>query len=122
MTDNGSVPRRRFATGNYINNVVLGSSFMQKRPGNVRFAHANPGSAVRNIDEIRALLQGTNIDVLCISDSWFKKHYSVKNVSITGYKLLVSCSMLACTLEASCGQGPWQNHQMSPQLTNFSWK
>jgi hypothetical protein len=63
MTNSGSVPRRRFATENYINNVVLGSSFVQKCPGNVRFAHANPGSAVRNIDEMRALLQGTNCSV-----------------------------------------------------------
>jgi exonuclease III len=43
---------------------------------------------VRNIDEMRALLQETNIDVLCISESWFKKHHSDKSVSITGYKLM----------------------------------
>jgi hypothetical protein len=79
MTDSGSVPGDRSATGDYMNNIVLSSSFVQARPG----------SAVRNIDEMRALLQETNIDVLiCISESWFKKHHSDKSVSITGYKLL----------------------------------
>jgi hypothetical protein len=37
---------------------------------------------------LRALFQETNINMLCISESSFKKHHSDKSVSKTGYKLV----------------------------------
>jgi hypothetical protein len=91
MTDNGSVPRRRSATGNYINNVVLGSSFVQTRPGDVRFVHANPGSALRNIDEMTAPFARNEYWCAVPSEiGWLKKHWSDKSGEYNGLQAAAS--------------------------------
>jgi hypothetical protein len=53
--------------------------------------HCNPGSAVKKIDEMRSLftdVHTAHMDVICVSESWFKSHHSYKLVNLPGYRLL----------------------------------
>jgi hypothetical protein len=47
----------------------------------------NPGSTVKNIDELQIFLDNLNMNVVCISESWLKSHHSNKKYGINGFKL-----------------------------------
>jgi len=63
------------------------STYVAARAGDLRFCHLNPGSAKKNIDEIRIFFDGAGMDIICVSESWFKNQHLEKHVGIPGYKL-----------------------------------
>lgn len=70
-----------------VNKIAMKSSYVAARAGDLRFCHLNPGSAKKNIDEIRIFFDGGGMDVICVSESWFKSQHLEKHVGIPGYKL-----------------------------------
>lgn len=71
-----------------LRNVVLRSSYCDKL-NNFNFAHINPGSIVRHIDEIRSIVKDVPLHTLGVSETWFQgdKHND-KAFEIPGYKLI----------------------------------
>ena len=53
----------------------------------VKIASSNVRSLLPKIEEIRHILLNTEIDVLCINESWLDKNISDDNVSILGYRI-----------------------------------
>lgn len=49
--------------------------------------HINVRSLLSKIDALRIDIEGSNIDILCISESWLHKYISDNLVSIDGYQL-----------------------------------
>jgi exonuclease III len=87
MTDNGGVPSGNLDR-NTLGNIVLKSSYCHTTPGELKFCHFNPGSAIRNIGEIRHLFHGVGMHVICVSESWFKDWHTEGHVEITGYQVI----------------------------------
>jgi hypothetical protein len=56
-----------------FNNIVLKSFYNSVDSARLRFCHANPGSAAAHIDDLDILFSGTDMHVICISKTWFKK-------------------------------------------------
>jgi hypothetical protein len=53
IADVGSVFWGNSPNRNFINNVVLKSSYVSSKVTDLRWCHCNPGSDVKNIDEMR---------------------------------------------------------------------
>ena len=51
-----------------------------------KMVHLNIRSLVKKIDQIRLLTEGTNLDVLTISETWLKPHLGTPLVELTGYQ------------------------------------
>jgi hypothetical protein len=87
-TDIGSVSWGSSPNGNFVNNVVLKSSYVSSKVTDLRWCQCNPGNAVRNIDEMMSLFSDVHMDVICVSKSWFESHHSNKLAIFPGYRLL----------------------------------
>jgi hypothetical protein len=87
MADGGQGGRDCSLNRNFINNIVLKSSYKMHGPTELRFAHLNPGSAAAHIDEMNGLFQGVGIDVICVSESWYKGWHTNKRICIPGYRV-----------------------------------
>lgn len=74
-------------TGGPINykNVVLKSSLIA---GNFNFLHINPGSLSNHLDELRGLINGTDLHVIAVSETWFKPKHNDNLLAIHGFNLL----------------------------------
>jgi hypothetical protein len=53
----------------------------------VRFCQLNPGNLARNFDKLQILIDNLAMDVICISETWLKKHHSDKKFRMNGFKL-----------------------------------
>ena len=51
-----------------------------------KLVHCNVRSLVKKIDQIRLLVEGSNIDIFTISETWLKQHLSTLLVRIDGYQ------------------------------------
>jgi hypothetical protein len=70
-----------------IYKIALKSSYVGSKLGDLRFCHLNPGSLVKNIDEFKLFFENLDMDVVCISESWLKKHHSDRAYGINGFNL-----------------------------------
>ena len=53
-----------------------------------KLVHWNVRSLVKKIDQIRALMVGSPIDVLTLSETWLKRHLHSDLVAIEGFDTL----------------------------------
>jgi Reverse transcriptase (RNA-dependent DNA polymerase) len=67
--------------------IALKSSYVGACVGDLRFCHLNPGSVAQNIDEMQIFFADLSMDIICVSESWLKKHHSYKRFGLNGYKL-----------------------------------
>ncbi len=73
---------------NTVGNIVLKASYKRTTPGELKFCHFNPGSAISNISEIRQLFHNVEMHVICISESWYKDWHTAGHVEIPGYQVI----------------------------------
>jgi hypothetical protein len=88
MTDDVGSGRDRSMNVNYMNNIVLKSSYANTALGTLRFCHANPGSAAAHIDDINRLFNGVEMHVIAISETWYKGWHANKRICIPGYRVI----------------------------------
>jgi Reverse transcriptase (RNA-dependent DNA polymerase) len=88
MANSGDGSHSRSLDRALLNNIVLKSSYSGVESTRLRFCHANPGSAAAHIDDLNALFDNTDMHVICISETWFKRWHTSKRIAIKGYKLL----------------------------------
>jgi retron-type reverse transcriptase len=88
MDDGGVVVHGSGLNGTSLRNIVLKSSFAHLRGTKLNFAHINPGSAVPHIGELNATLEGTDLQVVAVSETWFKARHSNKQVSLSGFRVV----------------------------------
>ena len=52
----------------------------------LKIGHWNVHSMMCNIDQFRCLLQGSNIDIITVSESWLQPHLHTHLVEVEGFK------------------------------------
>jgi hypothetical protein len=57
----------------FLNNNVLKSSYNTVDSAGLQFCHENPGSTAAPVDDLDIVFSGTDMHVICISKTWFKK-------------------------------------------------
>lgn len=65
---------------------VLINIFCNQRQG-LRVCHINAQSLFKKIDEFRALFVGSNVDVVCVTESWFKTGVMDETYALHGYRI-----------------------------------
>jgi hypothetical protein len=70
-----------------LNKIARKSSYLGSPLGDLRFYHLNPGSVVRNINELQLFFDNLAKDVVCISESWLKSQHTDKKFNSYGFKL-----------------------------------
>jgi hypothetical protein len=89
VMDDGSVANHGSGlNGTSIRNIVLKSSFAHIRGAKLNFAHMNPGSAVPHIGELNAILDGTDLQVVAVSETWFKAKHTNRQVNLNGFRVV----------------------------------
>jgi hypothetical protein len=79
----GSSPNRTF-----LRNIVMKSSFSRIRGAKLNFAHLKPGSAVPYIDEMNKLFHGVDIQLIAVSETWFKSRHTNRQVNLHGDRVV----------------------------------
>ena len=69
-------------------NIVLKSSFAHLSGARLNFAHLNPGSAVPHIGELNSIFDGTDLQAIAVSETWFKTKHSDAQVSLSGFRVV----------------------------------
>jgi hypothetical protein len=87
MADPVAPPLGRFTNTGSFYKIAMKSSFVRARVGDLRFCHLNPGSVVQNIDEMQFFFDNLPLDIICVSESWLKKHHTNKRFGLKGFKL-----------------------------------
>jgi hypothetical protein len=54
----------------------------------LNFAHVNPGSAVPYIGELNELFHGVDIQLIAVSETWFKTRHSNRQVNLHGFRVV----------------------------------
>lgn len=72
--------------GSSDNLRVLINIFCKQREG-LRVCHINAQSLYKKIDEFRNLFVGSNVDIVCISETWFDIEKPNSHYSLKGYKI-----------------------------------
>jgi hypothetical protein len=52
--------------------------------GDLRFCYLNPGG-LASFDELQIFFDNLAMDVICISETWLKKHHSEKKFRMNGF-------------------------------------
>jgi Reverse transcriptase (RNA-dependent DNA polymerase) len=71
-----------------LRNIVLKSSFARVRGARLNFVHLNPGSAVPYIGELNELFKGVDMQLIAVSETWFKTRHSNRQVSLDGFRVV----------------------------------
>jgi hypothetical protein len=91
MADDGSAARHADPLNRTsLRNIVLKSSFRRVHATTFNFAHLNPGSAVQHIGEMDELFCGVNLQLIAVSETWFKKKHTNRQVSLNGFRVIRS--------------------------------
>jgi Reverse transcriptase (RNA-dependent DNA polymerase) len=54
----------------------------------LNFAHLNPGSAVQHIDELNDLFEGVDMQLIAVSETWFKTRHTNRQVNLNGFRVI----------------------------------
>jgi hypothetical protein len=71
-----------------LRKIVLKSSFARVQGPKLNFAHLNPGSAVPHIDELNDLFFGVDLQVIAVSETWYKTRHTNRQVNINGFRVV----------------------------------
>ena len=85
MFDNNSVAIDRSSFRESTFNLVR---ILCKQRQGIRVCHINAQSLIKKIDEFRYIFEGSDIDVVCVSETWFYNELPDSFVSINGYKII----------------------------------
>jgi Reverse transcriptase (RNA-dependent DNA polymerase) len=69
-------------------NIVLKSSFARVRGAKLNFAHLNPGSAVPHIGELNELFNGVDLQLIAVSETWFKTKHTNRQINLNGFRVV----------------------------------
>ena len=69
-----------------IRNIVLKSSL--NRNSDFNFIHINPGSLKSHLSEISSLIDGVNLHILAVSETWFTDKMNDNLLKIPGFTLI----------------------------------
>jgi hypothetical protein len=76
------------STEHLYGTLFLKSSLANIRGAKLNFAHINPGSAVPHIDELNAIFDGTDLQVVAVSESWFKARHTNRQIGLSGFRVV----------------------------------
>ncbi|RWS02347.1 hypothetical protein B4U79_19140, partial [Dinothrombium tinctorium] len=62
---------------------VIPSNLYKKR--HFKIVHFNARSAISKLDELKFFCQQTNVDILCLSETWFTSNSTIHETEINGY-------------------------------------
>jgi hypothetical protein len=71
-----------------LRNIVLKSSFARVQGPRLNFAHLNPGSAVPHIGEMNEIFNGVDLQLIAVSETWFKTRHTNRQVNINGFRVI----------------------------------
>lgn len=74
-------------SGICIPNLVINSAIKSKS-NSLNVCHINTCSLYKKIGQLREIVFGTEIHIICISESWLKTTHSDRMVEIAGFKIL----------------------------------
>jgi Reverse transcriptase (RNA-dependent DNA polymerase) len=87
--DNGDVTTHdRTLNRTSLRNIVLRSSFARVHGNKLNFAHLNPGSAVPHIGELNELFVNVDLQLIAVSETWFKTKHTNRHVELSGYRVI----------------------------------
>ena len=52
----------------------------------IKMVHCNVRSLVKKIDQIRLMIEGSEVDILTLSETWLKQYLTTPLISIDGYQ------------------------------------
>ena len=61
--------------------------FQLSQAKGVKIVHLNIRSLVKKIDQLRLIIEGSNIDIITLSESWLHQGLNSQLISVQGYKL-----------------------------------
>ena len=71
----------------YLNNISKMTSVLNKHDG-LRIAHLNIRSLLPKIEEIRLLLESTQLDVFCITETWLDHTVGTGEIKVDRYNAI----------------------------------
>ena len=90
IDENVKVPKCAHSTFNTCPTCMSAHGILSKRvnqDSGLKIAHINVRSLFPKIDEIRFLLNNTNLDILCISEAWLDNTITDAQVKVDGYAI-----------------------------------
>lgn len=72
----------------FIRKIVLRSSFSRVTGNRLNFAHLNPGSAVPHIGEMNELFNNVDLQLIAVSETWFKTRHTSRQVGLGGFRVI----------------------------------
>lgn len=58
-----------------------------KQKNGLKICHINAQSLVRKMDELRYIFEGSGIDIICVSETWFSENMADSLFKINGFKI-----------------------------------
>jgi hypothetical protein len=71
-----------------LRKIVLKSSLSRVQGNKLNFAHLNPGSAVPHTDELNDLFCNVDLQLIAVSETWFKSKHSNRLIALDGYRVV----------------------------------
>jgi hypothetical protein len=71
-----------------LRNIVLKSSLSRVEGARLSFAHLNPGSAVQHISELNDLFKGVDLQLIAVSETWYKTRHTNRMVGLDGFRVV----------------------------------
>lgn len=78
-----NVNRKDCAKGNTFHMIRI----LSKQRHGLKICHINAQSLPKKIDEFRYFFESSNVDVVCVSETWFTPHHSYNLFHVSDYKL-----------------------------------
>jgi hypothetical protein len=88
MDDEGVVRHGSALNKTSLRNIVLKSSLTRVQGARLNFAHLNPGSAVPHIGELNDLFNGVDLQMIAVSETWYKTKHTNRQVNLKGYRVI----------------------------------
>jgi len=87
MDENVSATHVNSSNRTNLRKIVLKSSFKCVQASSLNFVHLNPGSAVPYIDEMNELFDGVDIQLIGISETWYKGRMTNTHVGLNSFRV-----------------------------------
>jgi Reverse transcriptase (RNA-dependent DNA polymerase) len=88
MGESSVMPQINTPNRTTLRKIVLKSSFKSVQASSLNFVHLNPGSAMQYIDEMNELFDGVDIQLIAISETWYKGRMTNTHVALNGFRVI----------------------------------
>jgi Reverse transcriptase (RNA-dependent DNA polymerase) len=88
MDDGSDTRQTNTLSRTSLRNIVLRSSLARFQGRRLNFVHLNPGSAVQHIGEMNDIFKGVDVQLIAVSETWFKMRHTNRHVGLDGFRVI----------------------------------